>query len=75
MSAMTARFVLIPKFCQETGYTRSAVETKIARGVWVEGREYFRAPDGRTLVDMEGFGRWVVGATPPHAGGIQPPPQ
>lgn len=75
MATMAARFVLIPKFCHETGYTPSAVETKIARCVWIEGPEYFRAPHGRTLVDMDGFGRWVVGAAPQGAGGIHQPPQ
>lgn len=58
---MTARFLLIPKFCEETGYTERAVETKIHRHVWADGKEYRRAPDGRILVDMEGFEKWVVG--------------
>lgn len=56
---MTARYVRIPKFVEETGYTARAVETKILRGVWVEGREYRRAPDGSIMMDMEGFERWV----------------
>lgn len=42
-----------------TGYSPRAVEGKIARGDWVEGREYKKAPDGKILVDMEGFNRWV----------------
>lgn len=56
---MTARYVRIPKFVEETGYTARAVETKILRGVWLEGREYRRAPDGSILMDMEGYTRWV----------------
>ncbi len=31
-------------------------------GVWVEGREYVRAPDNRVLVDLEGYERWVESA-------------
>lgn len=58
---MTARYVRIPKFCEETGYTARAVETKIHRGVWAEGREYRRAPDNCIFVDMKGFERWVEG--------------
>lgn len=58
---MTARYIRIPKFVEETGYTARAVETKIHRGVWIEGREYRRAPDGNILVDMEGYDRWVEG--------------
>lgn len=56
---MTARYVRIPKFVEETGYTARAVETKIHRGVWIEGRHYRRAPDGSILMDMEGYEKWV----------------
>lgn len=42
-----------------TGYTVRAIEGKIARGDWVEGMEYRRAPDGRTLVSLEGYRKWV----------------
>jgi hypothetical protein len=50
-----ARFVTIPLAELLTGYTTAAIETKIARGVWVEGREWRRAPDGRVLIDMRGY--------------------
>lgn len=55
------RFVLLVKFEELTGYTVRASEGKIATGVWVEGREFRRAPDGRILIDLEGFERWVEG--------------
>ena len=51
----------IPLFCNETGYSPKAVARKIECGVWVEGREYVRAPDGRRLIDMEGFNKWALG--------------
>ena len=51
----------IPLFCQETGYSEKAVARKIEDGVWVEGREYVRAPDGRLLIDMDGFEKWALG--------------
>ena len=57
---MAARFVRIPKFCEDTGYTKGAVETKIARGVWLQGKEYLRAPDNCVLIDMEGYNRWAA---------------
>lgn len=56
---MTARFVRISKFVEETGYTKRAVESKIYRGDWLEGRHYRRAPDGNIMMDMEGYERWV----------------
>jgi hypothetical protein len=40
---MTARYVRLPVFARETGYTEKAVRAKIQKGVWVEGREYRRA--------------------------------
>jgi hypothetical protein len=42
-----------------TGYTVRAMQSKIGRGDWIENREYVRAPDGRLLVDLEGYDRWV----------------
>jgi hypothetical protein len=57
-----ARFVTIPLAASITGLTASAIRTKIARGVWVEGREYVRAPDGHVMVDMRGYERWVAPA-------------
>lgn len=57
----TARYVL-PALAQLlTGYTVKAIERKIERGDWVEGREWIRAPDGRIHVDMVGYHKWVEG--------------
>lgn len=44
MNMFTAPNPLIEKFCEMTGYSRKAVEKKIEHGVWLEGREYHRAP-------------------------------
>ncbi len=60
-SQPTARFVRPKVFEQLTGYTAKAIEHKIARGVWIEGKQYRRAPDGNILVDMEDFNKWVAG--------------
>ncbi len=56
-----ARYVRISLFEVLTGYSTKAIEGKIANGVWAEGREYKRAPDGHVLVDMKGYERWVEG--------------
>ncbi|GAA4648108.1 hypothetical protein GCM10023116_03720 [Kistimonas scapharcae] len=53
------RFVLIKKFCELTGYTPKAVERKIENGVWLKGRVWVKAPDGRRLVNMEEYDKWV----------------
>ena len=58
---MTARYLTIAKFSAESGYSAKAIEIKIARGVWLEGRQFRRAPDGRILIDTQGYERWVEG--------------
>jgi hypothetical protein len=50
-----ARFVLLPVAVAVIGYTVKAMEKKIERGDWAEGREYRKAPDGRIFVDLRGF--------------------
>lgn len=52
----------ISAFCQETGYSEKAIRHKIDGGVWVEGREYVRAPDGHLLVDTAKFDAWARSA-------------
>ena len=57
----TARYVRLPLFEQLTGYTQKAVRRKIEEGIWVEGKQFKRAPDGHILIDMQGYERWVEG--------------
>lgn len=56
-----ARFVTIGLASYVTGYSAKAIERKIEGGTWIEGSEYARAPDGRVLVDLDGFVRWARG--------------
>ena len=57
----SARFVTISLAHALTRFTVNAIETKIKRGEWIEGREWRRAPDGRVLIDMRGYERWIEG--------------
>jgi hypothetical protein len=50
---------LIPRFCAATGYTEKAVRRKIEDGIWLEGKQYRRAPDGRIHIDMQEYSKWV----------------
>lgn len=54
-----APYVLIEKFVELTGYSRRAVELKIARGQWIEGREWVKAPDGHRMISLRGYAQWV----------------
>ena len=54
-----ARYVLLSLANQITGYTVKAMQRKIERGDWIEGKVWIRAPDGHVLIDMEGYRKWV----------------
>jgi hypothetical protein len=54
-----ADYVLIEKAAELTGYSRSAIEAKIARGQWMEGREWVKAPDGHRMISLSGYNAWV----------------
>ena len=43
-----------------TGYTVDAINSKIKRGDWLEGAVFFKAPDGRNLIGLEGYEEWVM---------------
>jgi len=59
-----------PRFVQPwvaaflTGYSEKAINGKMDAGVWREGREWKKAPDGKRLVDMQGFELWVQHGRP-----------
>jgi hypothetical protein len=57
------RYVTIPKFSTDSGYTEDAIRTKIKNGVWLEGQVWMKAPDGRILIIIEGYERWAEGQT------------
>lgn len=61
----SARYVTIALASARTGYSPKAFEMKIARGDWLEGYEYVRAPDGRVLIDMQGYEKWAAGMRGP----------
>lgn len=54
-----ARYVLLPLAQSVTGYTVKAMERKIERGGWQEGKVWRRAPDGHIMIDLQGYHRWV----------------
>jgi hypothetical protein len=50
--------VLIRKFCELSGYGYDGIYKKCQNGVFNEGKEFFRAPDGRYLISISGFEKW-----------------
>jgi hypothetical protein len=59
MTPRQVRYVQPKVFERLTGYTEKAFERKRETGVWREGREYRKAPDGRYLIDLDGYEKWV----------------
>ncbi|TRO38591.1 excisionase [Pseudomonas sp. ALS1131] len=53
------RYMTVRKFAVESGYTEDAIRSKIRDGIWRLGEVWIRAPDGRTLIDVEGYEKWV----------------
>ena len=60
---MTAipNWVTIKRFAELTGYSEDAVRAKIKTGVWRLSVHYRKAPDGRILMNMQAYNRWVEG--------------
>jgi hypothetical protein len=59
MVVAPARYVLLPLANLITGYSVKAMERKIERGDWQEGKVWRRAPDGHIMIDLQGYQRWV----------------
>jgi len=59
LAAAVPSYVTIALAAQQTGYSEKAIRRKIESGVWVEGREFRRAPDGHILISMQGYVQWV----------------
>lgn len=56
--------VTIERFSELTGYSEDAIRSKIKRGDWRQDEQYFKAPDARILMSLEGYAQWVTrGAT------------
>ena len=58
---IAVEWVLIPVFCDLTGYTKRAVESKIHSGKWIEGVHYTKAPDGHITMNLQAYYSWVQG--------------
>jgi hypothetical protein len=56
-----ARYVLLPLASLLTGYSVKAMERKIERGDRQQDKVWRRAPDGRIVIDLVGYQKWVEG--------------
>lgn len=71
LKALRMKCMTIDKFSEVSRYSKAAIRSKIKRGQWLEGLEWKKAPDGRNLISIEGYERWVEGQAPvPQVGRV-----
>ncbi len=56
------RWVTIKRFCDLTGDTPDAVNSRIYKGVWPEGVIWIKDPLGRRKINLEEYDKWVESA-------------
>ena len=56
---MNLSLITIKKLANESGYTESAIRSKIADGIFAEGKHYIKSPDGRIQFRVDEYIRWV----------------
>jgi len=56
-----ARYVLLALASQLTGYSVKAMQRKIERGDWIQDKVWRHAPDGRVVIDLIGYQKWIEG--------------
>lgn len=61
------RYLTVRKFSSESGYTEAAIRSKIAVGTWGKDCVWRKAPDGRVLIDVDGYEAWVEMGAPSKA--------
>ena len=54
-------WVRIKKFVDLSGYSEQAVRAKIKKGVWLMGKHWRKAPDGRIVLNIKEIESWVEG--------------
>lgn len=61
------RYLTVRKFSSDSGYTEAAIRSKIADGTWRKDYVWRKAPDGRVLIDVDGYEAWVEMGKPSTA--------
>lgn len=53
------KWVRAKHYAKMTGITESAIAQKRQHGVWREGVEWKRAPDGNVMINWQAIDQWV----------------
>lgn len=57
----TAKWVLVSRITELTGYTADAIRAKIKRGIWLNEKHWRKAPDNRIVLNVEAINSWMGG--------------
>ena len=58
------KWVMLKKYCQETGDTEDAVRWRRKAGIWADGKHSKVGPNGRIWVNVEEVQKWVEAYRP-----------
>lgn len=53
------KWVLIKKIIELIGITDDAIRAKMARGIWLQGVHWKKAPDNRIYFNYEAIQKWI----------------
>ena len=59
VQVQAASYVTIKLAAVITGLSEKAINGKIDEGIWLEGKEWRRGPDGRRYISLRGYAAWV----------------
>ena len=59
----SARIVTVELAAAMMGLSEEAIRKRLQRGIWVEGKQFRKAADGRVWIDTEGIEAWVLAET------------
>ena len=55
------KWITAEQYCTLAGGTEKAIERKRQEGVWREGVEWIKAPDGRIRINWRAVDLWIEG--------------
>lgn len=53
------KWIKLVKYCEVTGDTPDAFQARRRRGVWIEGLQFTKAPDGTIWINTDEVDKWV----------------
>ena len=59
VQVQAASYVTIKLAAAITGLSEKAINGKIVEGIWLEGKEWRRGPDGPRYISLRGYAAWV----------------